>query len=171
MKLISHLPDNQYPFEGLTHVREVARGVILNDKDEVAILKLHSDDNFGTRDCYELPGGGVKEGESFIEAFQREAIEETGFKVRIIEEIGDVIDYYNLIHRENHNHYFLGRTTEFLGLKLEEYETHMIQELLFVPIDKAIELFSTQMFGGVGKLVQQRELPILKLAKSIIEKQ
>ena len=169
MKLINHLKDTEYPFTRITCVREIARGVIVNDKNEIAILKTVSNDIF-IRDCYELPGGGVNEGESLIDAFKREAIEETGYSVKDIQEIGDVIDYYNLIERENHNHYFLAYTDQFIGRKLEDYEQSLIQELLFVPIDKAIDLFTHKMFGPVGILVKQRELPILKIAKTMLEK-
>ena len=142
----------------------------LNEKNEVAILKVYSNDIFGIRDCYELPGGGVQEGESFLEAFKREAVEETGYEVNNIEEIGDVIDYYNFISRENHNHYFLGHTCAFKGTHFDEYEKTMIQKLLFVPIDEAIRLFTYEMFGPVGKLISQREKPVLELAKEMIER-
>lgn len=169
MKLINRLEDTQFEKKEITHTREISRGVILNEKNEVAILKLYANDKFGLRDCYELPGGGVKEGESFLDAFKREAIEEVGYEVEVISEIGDVIDFYNLINRENHNHYFLGKTTKYLGIQMEEYEKTMIQKIEFVPIDIAIDLFEHRMFGHVGILVQQRELPILKIAKTMIE--
>lgn len=169
MKVIARLQDNVYENKGITHTREISRGVILNEKNQIAILKLYSEDIFGIRDCYELPGGGVKESESFIDAFKREAIEEVGFEVEVLDELGDVIDFYNLIQRENHNHYFLGKTTKFLGLKQEQYEQQMIQQILWVSIDDAIDIFTHKMFGGVGALVQQRELPVLKLAKSRIK--
>ena len=159
MKLINHLQDTQYPFTRITVVRDVARGVIVNSEGKVAILKTVTD-GFFVRDCYELPGGGVDQGESFLDAFKREAIEE----------IGDVIDYYNKIERENHNHYFLAHTSRYIGRKLEDYEQSMIQDLLFVSIDEAIDLFEHKMFGPVGILIQQRELPILKIAKEMLSK-
>ncbi len=168
MKLINHLKDTEYPFTHITCVRDISRGVIINKEGKVAILKTVTNDMF-VRDCYELPGGGVNEGESFIDAFKREAIEETGYEVNNIQEIGDVIDYYNLIERENHNHYFLGFATRHLGRKLEEYEKSMIQDLLFVSIDEAIDLFDHKMFGPVGVLIRQRELPILKIAKEMLK--
>ena len=169
MKLINHLKDTEYPFTRISCIREIARGVIINDKGEVAILKTVSNDIF-VRDCYELPGGGVNEKESLIDAFKREAIEETGYEVKDIQDIRDVIDYYNLIERENHNHYFLAHTSRFIGRKLEDYEQSLIQELLFVPIDEAIDLFTNKMFGPVGVLIKQRELPILNIAKAMLNK-
>lgn len=168
MKLINQLEDTQYEFKGITHTREIARGVIFNDKKEVAILKVYSDDRFGIRDCYELPGGGVEPGEKFEDAFKREMLEETGYEVNDIEEIGDVIDYYNEICRENHNHYFLGHAVAFKGTHMEAYEVGMIQKVCWVPIDEAIRRFKDDMFGPVGKLISQREKPVLELAKEML---
>ena len=171
MKLINKLQDTEFEFKETTHTREIARGVIFNDKKEVAILKVYNEsEKFGTRDCYELPGGGVEPGESLEEAFKREMLEETGYEVNDAEEIGDVIDYYNAIGRENHNHYFLGHATTFKGTSLLDYETKVIQKIMFVPIDEAIRLFTYEMFGPVGKLISQREKPVLELAKEMIER-
>ena len=171
MKLINKLEDKEYKNKGITHTREIARGVIFNDKKEVAILKVFSQDRFGTRDCYELPGGGVEKGETFEQAFVREMLEETGYEVEVISPIATVIDYYNLIGRENHNHYFLCKCKKYVGEEKEEYEKSLIQNCLFVDIDTAIDHFTNDMKGKCGRLVKQRELPILLIAKEMIEKQ
>ena len=78
-------------------------------------------------------------------------------------------DFYNLIHRNNQNYYYLVRATEYVGTHQEEYEKKVIQELVFVDIDKAINLMNNVKDDGVGLLVKQRELPILKLAKEYID--
>ena len=52
-----------------------------------------------------------------------------------------------------------------MGKRLEEYEKEIIKESLFADIDTAIELMNNVDDDGVGHLVKQRELPILKLAK------
>ena len=51
----------------------------------------------------------------------------------------------------------------------EEYEKKVIQEIVFVPIDDAIKLMEQVQDDGVGLLIKQRELPILKLAKEYID--
>ncbi|MFI9061480.1 NUDIX hydrolase [Streptomyces sp. NPDC053429] len=51
---------------------------------EGALLLIHKTDN----DLWALPGGGVDVGESAPEAAVREALEETGFEVRIIGLVG-----------------------------------------------------------------------------------
>lgn len=164
-----YFKDFVYEFKGITHTREISRGVILNEHNEIAIIKLYSNDSFGIRDCYELPGGGIKENESPVEAFKREAIEEVGYEIEVLDQLADVIDYYNHIQRENHQHYFIGKVVKFVGNNLEPYEAKMFANISFVTIDDAIDKFTNEMRGGVGQLVQQRELPILKLAKAYIE--
>ena len=171
MKIIANLNDDQYPFSYINHIRNVARGVVINGKNEVAFVKLHGHDSFVDRNYFELPGGGVRLNEKIKEAFLREMKEETGYQVTIVHEIGQVRDFYNLIHRENHNYYFLAKTDKWMGTELEEYETKMIEQIVWMPIDRAIEAFHTMLNSGCGLLVKRRELPILIKAKEWLEKQ
>jgi 8-oxo-dGTP diphosphatase len=53
-------------------------GIIRNDPYTIVLGRRGKDPNRG---LYVLPGGGVKDGESLEEAFQREVLEETGLKV------------------------------------------------------------------------------------------
>ena len=169
MKQILHLKDDQYEYTYIDHVRYVCRGVLLNDKNEVALNKLHGFDNFGSRDYYETPGGGKKGNETLRQALIREMREETGYEVEIIKELGMVNDYYNLIHRNNRNYFYLCKTARFVGKVLEDYEKSMIEGLVWVSIDKAIDLYEHMDVSGVAILVKHRELPILKKVKKILE--
>jgi 8-oxo-dGTP pyrophosphatase MutT (NUDIX family) len=169
MKIIQKLIDDQYPFSYIDHVRKCSRGVVFNEKNEVALVKLHGFDSFGDRNYYELPGGGVQMKEKLSDAFCREMKEEIGYQVEIISPLGMVRDFYNLIHRENHNYYFVAKTQQWVGTKLDDYEKTMIEEIVWMPIDEAIERFKTMQDYGCGRLVKQRELPVLQLAKQLIE--
>lgn len=53
---------------------------IVVEGDKILLVKIHS----GNRDDYELPGGGVEEGETPEEAAIRELFEETGIKGEIV---------------------------------------------------------------------------------------
>ena len=64
--IVLHLNDDQYPNNGITHIRKVSRGILFNDKNEICILKIYGEDIFGLRDYYETPGGGVDDNESFV---------------------------------------------------------------------------------------------------------
>lgn len=168
MKTILKLVDNEFAFTYIDHTRKVARAILVNEKGEVALNKLHGEDMFGSRNYYETPGGGFKKYETSKQALYREIREETGYEVEIISPIGIVEDYYNLIHRHNKNYYYLCKTRLFLGKKLEEYESSMIEKLVWVDIDTAIKLYENMDVSPVARLVINRELPILKKAKEML---
>ena len=84
------LEDNEYPKQELTHIRKIARAVVLSKEGKVAIIHLKRNDIFGDYDYYELPGGGVNENESFEDAAIREIEEEVGVIAKIIVPLGEV---------------------------------------------------------------------------------
>ena len=169
MKLLLELTDDQYSFDYIDHTRPCARGVVINDEGHVALTKLYFTDIFGLRDYYELPGGGINKDESVEAAFLREMEEELGYRVKILAELGEISDYYNLIHRHNRNFYFMARTESYVGQRLEEKEIAWIERLSFVSIDEAIRLYEAMDDKMISGLVKRRELPILRLAQAWLE--
>ncbi len=165
-----HLKDQEWPDKGVNHTREIARAILINEENKVCLEYIYDDDMFGHRDYYETPGGGMKDDETFEEALSRECSEEVGYECEIISHLGDVKDYYNLINRENHNHYFLARTTKKTYIHQEPDEVQRVKGIIWVDIDEAISLYENMQNVLVGKLVKQRELPILKLAKIALQK-
>ena len=162
--------DDQYMFRGITHTREIVRAILIDDENNVCIEKIKDDDGFGPRDYYETPGGGIKPGESHIDALHREIAEEVGYKCEVLEHIADVHDYYNLIKRKNHNFFYLVKRLEKVEQHLEPDEKIRIEKIIWVPIDEAIKLYENMQNVLVGKIVKQRELPILRMAKEMIDK-
>ncbi len=168
MKTILHFKDNEFPYTYIDHTRKVARAILINEKGEIALNKLHGEDMFGSRNYYETPGGGFHKNETSKQAVLRELKEETGYQCEIICPIGIVDDYYNLIHRHNKNFYYLCKTVVYVGKNLDNYEKTMIEKLIWVPIDKAIALMENMDVSPVARLVMQREIPILKKAKKLL---
>ena len=169
MKIINKLIDDQYDKSNITHTRKIARAILLNEENKVCLLHVLGDDDFGHRDYYETPGGGVNENELIEEAVIREIKEETGHNSYIVQELGIVEDYYNLIHRHNINHYYLLKTTSYEKEELEEYEKGIIDSKVFVDIDTAISLYENMNKEKLEILVKNRELPILKMVKEILK--
>jgi 8-oxo-dGTP diphosphatase len=66
-------------------IRISAYAVVLNDKDEVLVVKVN--------DAYHLPGGGIDEGEDEKEAIKRETLEETGYYISDLDLIGKANQY------------------------------------------------------------------------------
>lgn len=164
MPIFLHLEDNCFKKQPVNHIREVARGVVLDEDGNVALHYIHRDDIFGDQCYYETPGGGIDDGETPEVALIRECEEELGYRVEILSFLGEVDDYYNLIGRENHNHYYLCRRTQKVGIHFASEGDTMIQKTEYIPIEEAIRLMEGQEDILVSGLVKNRELPILREA-------
>lgn len=171
MEPLFKFKDDQYMFTGVTHTREVVRAILIDENNNICLEYLLDDDGFGPRHYYETPGGGAKKGETHAETLFREIKEEVGYESEVIEFLGEVDDYYNLIQRKNHNYYYLVRRGKKVEQHLEADEVVRINKIIWVPIDEAISLYEKMQNVLVGKLVKQRELPILKLAKNSLQRE
>ena len=156
------LVDNEYPFDGFDHTRLIARGIVLNDEGKVALHVVHRDDAFCNQTYYETPGGGVDEGESFAEAFERECMEELGAKVQILAVLGEIEDAYNLIHRKNINRFYLAKLVQSGKPHFASKGDNYIQKTEWLGLEDAIARMEKQDDTLVAGLVKRRELPILQ---------
>lgn len=169
MRVIAHLKDNEFPDNGYNHTRKIVRGIVYNDNFEIALIRIHNTDLFGERDLLETPGGGVEKGETLIEGFKREIKEEVGATIDNIEEIGRVVDFYNLIYRRNNNHFYLAHIKSLGENHWTNYEKTLFEGVKFISIDDAIETYKNFRDLPVNNIVKNRELPILKIAKKRLD--
>lgn len=168
MQVNLKLIDDQYEYNYIDHTRHIARAVLINQNNEVCLLKLQGDDDFGHRDYVETPGGGIKDNEHPFTALLREIKEETGCEAKVIDSIGIVEDYYNLIHRHNINYYFLAKVISYGTQELEEQEKSIIKDIIWVDFDTAISLYENMNKEKLEILVARRELPIIKKAYEML---
>ena len=159
-----HFKDNIYPFNGIKEERKIVRCVLLDNDEKVVLELMERNDIFSYSKYLETPGGGLNKEESFYDGLKREIKEELGYEIEIISELDVVEDYYNLLYRKNINHYFLAKIVAKCDKHLEELEKEIIRGEIHLSFDDAINKIKENI-GGVGKLVLQRELPILELAK------
>ena len=168
MELLAIYKDEYFPKSYIDHDRLVSRGIIINEKNEVLMLYISRDDEFGTVAYYETPGGGVKKDETLPMAGIREVEEECGLLTSIVAEIGIVEDDYNLIHRHNVSCYFLLKVEENTDFKREEYETRWIKNMSYVEINKLIEIMNHRD-SPIKEIVYKREQLVLLKLKELLK--
>lgn len=94
MKLLAELTerslgisDNDVNLGGFHKLRKSARGIILNEKGEMAVQHIQK------YNYHKLPGGGMEPGEMIDDTLRREILEEVGCACEGITPIGIVIEY------------------------------------------------------------------------------
>ena len=88
----------------------------------------------------------------------------------ILARIGVVSDYYNLIHRHNINHYFLCRVRSFGSRHLTEDESGKFHlSTLKLSGDEAAAEYERRACTRLGRLIANRELPILRRARELLD--
>ena len=164
------LQDDQWQMEYIDHNRNIARAIVYDEDGNFYFVRAERNDDFGQATIIETAGGGVEEGERLQDAIKRELKEELGVKVDVICKIGVVSDYYNLIHRHNINNYFLCKV-EFFGEKeLTEDEINNFHlSTLKLSYEESIREYEYRSNTRLGKLIANRELPVLHRAKEIID--
>lgn len=162
--------DTEWPLTYTSHDRHVARGIVLDDEGNFYFMRVNRDDDFGKAILIETAGGGVEPGESPDEGILRELSEELGVTAKVICKIGVVDDYYNLIHRHNINHYYLCRAVAFGESHMTEDEMYRFHlSTLKLSYEEAVLEYEKCACTPLGRLLCQRELPILKQAKILLD--
>ena len=164
------LQDTEWPKTRTDHDREIVRAIVVDDSGNLYFVRAVRNDEFGEATLIETSGGGVEPGEDLNNAIRRELREELGAEVEILAKIGVVSDYYNLIHRHNINHYFLCRVRSFGNRHLTEDEIHRFHlSVLKLSFDEAVTEYERRACTRLGRLIANRELPILKRAKQLLD--
>lgn len=169
-ELLIELKDTEWPLEYIDHDRQIARAIVFDDEGYFYFVRANRDDDFGKATLIETAGGGVENGEDLHSAIQRELKEELGADVEIISKLGVVSDYYNLIHRHNINNYYLCKITGFgeRNLTQEEVEDFKLSTLK-LKYEEAVKEYDKCSGTKLGRLVANRELPILQHAGKILD--
>ncbi len=168
MRTLFTMDLKNYKMGGEIVVRPSARGVVLGDSNNVAMV--HS----LKHGYYKFPGGGVEEEETIREALVREVREEVGLVV-----IPETIQEFGLVPRlfrgmfedilQEDNYYYICRAEkERVSQKLDAYEDDEQFVLSWVRADEAIEANAEAVARPLKKSRQflsmlQRENRILEL--------
>lgn len=168
-KIYLELEDREFPFSYTDHDRKIVRAIVFDEEKKFYFVRIHRDDSFGKATLIETSGGGVEKGEDLETAIQRELKEELGAEVEILQEIGIVSDYYNHVHRHNINHYFLCKVRSFGEKNLMPYEIRdFYMESLKLSYEEAIREYEKCSNTKLGRLIAQREVPVLEEVKKML---
>ena len=165
-----NLKDTEWPDLGTDHDRSIVRAIVIDDEGFFYFVHAERDDEFGVSTLIETSGGGVEPGENLDEAIHRELKEELGVEVEILDKIGIVSDYYNLIHRHNINNYYLCKIRSFgdKNLTQQEIEDYHLTTLK-LSYNEALSEYEKCSDSPLGRLIAQRELPVLRRAKELLD--
>lgn len=162
--------DEEWPLEYIDHDRNIARAIVVDDEGYYYFVRARRDDDFGKAVLIETSGGGVEDGEDLEKAIKRELKEELGADVDVICKIGVVSDYYNIIHRHNINNYYLCKVKSFGDKNLTQDEIECFHlSTLKLTYNEAVKEYEKCSTTKIGRLVANRELPVLQAAKELIE--
>ena len=96
--------------------------------------------------------------------------EELGIESELLCKIGIVSDYYHAVNRHNMNHYYLCKMKSRGEQELLDYEKNDFKmKVLMLGYEEAVKLYESQTDKKLGRLLTNRELPILKVAKQWLE--
>ena len=169
-EILLNFSDDEWENEYIDHDRSTARAIVFDADGYLYFVRAERNDDFGYAKIIETAGGGVEPDEDTREAVVREALEELGAEVEVITKIGVVSDYYNLIHRHNINNYYLCRVVSLGERSLTDAEKNDFHlSVARVTYAEAVAEYELRLETPLGRLVGQRELPILKRAKEIID--
>ena len=167
---ILNLEDNEWPLTTIDHDRMIARAIVVDDEGYFYFVRANRDDDFGKATLIETAGGGVEVGEDLDTAIRRELKEELGADVEVLCKIGVVSDYYNLIHRHNINNYFLCKVTSFGDKHLTQDEIEDFHlSTLKLGYGEALAEYERCRCTSLGRLVANREVPVLKRANVLLQ--
>ena len=152
------------------------------DMEEIAKIKAKGLTEYQSRSMemldYEKPyldaayeaKAGIEEENLTIAAIKRELHEELGADTEVICRIGTVSDHYNLIHRHNINNYFLCKVISFGDKNMTQQEIDDFHlSTLKMTYEQAVSEYEKRRETPLGRLICNRELPVLKRAKEILD--
>jgi 8-oxo-dGTP diphosphatase len=164
MELLKEIKDADYPRDmSIVKIREAARAIVFDENNLMPILFV------GQRNCCKLPGGGVDDGESRLEALKREMKEEAGCEIEVIGEVGEVIEFRSKWNLKNVSYCYLGKIISKGETEFTDWEIGQGFQLIWLSLDEAIlRIKNDSPEDYEGKFIQQRDLTLLKKAKEII---
>ncbi len=149
------------------HHRQKTRGVIFDDKHNIALLHIES------KGYYNLPGGGVEKGEDTRQGLIRECREEIGCDIEITTVLGKTLEYRKETNIINESYGYIGTVKGQKGDRIlmgDENEAERNCVIVWVSLTEAIRLMENTPPPKrlYSQYILARDLAFLKKAQEII---
>ncbi len=145
--------------------RSASRAVLLGNNKQIYLLKM------STYNYHKLPGGGIDEDETLEDALCRELLEEVGCTAKVLQEVGEIVEFRNNQQMEQHSFCYIAQQAGALvETSLEQSEIEEGAETVIVTnIDAAIRLLENDIPTNYeGHFIRKRDLRFLHEAKSLL---
>jgi len=144
-------------FKGDYSLRTAVRAIVFNSENKVAVLhakKYH---------FHKLPGGGVEEGENIKKALRRELKEELGCIVKIIGEVGKIIEIKNQYGQKQTSLCYVAKVINQTEPNLTKEEREDLEiEITWVSPEAAVKLFKKDKPSDyTAKFITKRDFILL----------
>ena len=147
--------------------RAAARGIVFDQNNNVAILPV-SNHNY-----YKLPGGGIEQGEDTLAAFRRECLEEIGWDVEVVAELGIIVEYRSEFSIIQTSYCYVGKVIgEKKEISLTDHEKSQgFKQPVWLSFEEAYKLVSTSEPNNYeGGFIKERDTLIFETARLVLEK-
>ncbi len=140
--------------------REAARAIVIDPEKRIGLLKVTK------KNYYKLPGGGIKKGEDIKAALDRECEEELGVEVKVLKEIGSIIEYRAKFKLYQTSHCFLTKTNSVKKApNFTNKEKSSGFEIIWVKPNEALKLLNLKQASDYeGKFIKERDFCFLNKA-------
>ncbi len=151
-------------------IKNAARTVIVDENNLVALIDVRNGE------YYKIPGGGIEEGENEQQAARREAMEEAGCEIEIVQKISkqQFVDNNPKYGGETTHHSvcFLARKIgKNINTSFDDWESSNQMKLIWVTFEKAIELFTNVKTDDFfGSEINKRDFDFVLKARNILER-
>lgn len=146
--------------------REAARAIVVDSDNKIALLYV------AREDYYKLPGGGLEGAENKKIALERECLEEIGCRVKVVAEVGCIVEYRKIFGLKQTSYCYLAKVVGEKGQPAytdKELEKGFVQVWLsFEEALKAILQSNSSSVEGKNYIVP-RDTIFLKTASKLLK--
>jgi 8-oxo-dGTP pyrophosphatase MutT (NUDIX family) len=164
MKLLKEIKDKEFPSDESTlDIREASRAVLFDENGLVPLLFV-SKHNY-----HKLPGGGIDDGEDRMKALVREVKEEVGAEIKVVCEVGEIIEHRSKLNLKQISYCYIGTITSKGNPAFTDEELNDGFKIVWLSLDDAISAVEHDLPDDYeGPFIQRWDWVFLETTKQIL---